>query len=236
VSALQNGLDESYLETLVRLARTAPLDGVMLLAHELVHDDAGKALPDRNSFFTANEWVLAVAKGYPDLFIPAVSIHPARPDACDALDAAVADGAAMLKLLPNCQNVNCNDRRYVPFWRRLAHHGLPFLAHTGGELSVPVVAPQYADPRTMTLPLECGVTVIAAHGGTRSLLWDPHYTPVLIEMLTRYPKLYIDNSALNTPFRSGYYAQLLRPEVVTRVVHGSDLPIPISATWPWLRG
>ena len=36
----------------------------------------------------------------------------------------------MLKLLPNCHNIDCNDRRYTRFWEKMAEAGLPLLAHT----------------------------------------------------------------------------------------------------------
>ena len=51
------------------------------------------------------------------------------------------------------------------FWERMAESKLPLLAHTGGEHTLPVVRPEFADPRILTLPLECRVTVIAAHCG-----------------------------------------------------------------------
>jgi hypothetical protein len=55
-------------------------------------------------------------------------------------------------------------------------------------------------------------------------------------MLQQYPKLYVDNSGMNTPLRSRHFRELLQPEFSGRVIHGSDLPIPISALWAWLRG
>src|SRR5256885_6917110 len=48
-----------------------------------------------------------------------------------------------------------------------------FLAYTGDEHTLPVVRAEYSDPRVLALPLECGVTTIAAHCGTKSGLFDP---------------------------------------------------------------
>ena len=56
-----------------------------------------------------------------------------------------------------------------------------------------------ADPRLLTLPLECGVTVIAAHSGTKSGLIDPEYFHIFAEMTKRFPNLYGDSSAFNVP-------------------------------------
>ena len=50
----------------------------------------------------------------------------------------------------------------------MAEARLPLLAHTGGEHTVPVVNAALADPKLLRLPLECGVTVIAAHCATKS--------------------------------------------------------------------
>ena len=69
--------------------------------------------------------------------LPAVSIHPARPDALAELERCAAAGAVLLKLLPCVQAVDCNRKQYKPFWQRLAELNLPLLAHTGGEFSLP---------------------------------------------------------------------------------------------------
>src|SRR5215471_1477506 len=50
-------------------------------------------------------------------------------------------GAVMMKCLPNCHNIDCNDRRYTKFWERMAAAKLPLLAHTGSEHTLPVVRP-----------------------------------------------------------------------------------------------
>jgi predicted TIM-barrel fold metal-dependent hydrolase len=235
-SALSNGLDDLYAQRLVEMVKDSSLDAAIILPHEHVYDSHGRLMENVGSFYTPNDYVLALAAKHPNSLIPAAAIHPARHDAIDELERCAQQGTAVLKLLPNCQNVDCSDVRFKRFWQRLAELHIPFLCHTGGELSVPVLNAAYADPRTLTLPLECGVTVIAAHCGTRGLLRDPHYTPAFIEMLGRYPNLYGDNSGMNTPLRSRYFREILSPAVQERVIHGSDLPIPISALWSLLRG
>src|SRR6267142_2984702 len=127
----------------------------------------------------------------------------------------------MLKCLPNCQNINCNDRRFIPFWNRMAEAKLPLLAHTGGEHTVPVVCREFADPRVLTLPLECGVTVVAAHCGTKSGVADADFFPVFVEMTRRFPRLYGDTSALLTLNRCGHLRDCLSTDLVGRIVHGS---------------
>jgi hypothetical protein len=53
----------------------------------------------------------------------------------------------------------------------MAELNLPLLAHTGGEISMPVNRPDLESVDTLVLPLKCGVNVIAAHCGTRALPW-----------------------------------------------------------------
>ena len=114
--------------------------------------------------------------------------------------------------------------------------GMVLLSHTGGEQSVPVANRAYQNPEILRLPLECGVKVVAAHSATSSGFWDTDYTEVFRQMLREHSNLYGDNSALNSPFRSRHLRTNLEPEIASRVVHGSDLPIPISGLWGALRG
>ena len=174
-----------------------------------------------------------MAQKYPQI-IPACSIHPARKDAIEELERCAEKGAKVLKLLPNCHNVDCSDRQYLSFWQKLAKLGLPFLAHTGGEFSVPVLNAKFADPRILRLPLECGVQVIAAHGAGKSGIWDPDYTVELLHMMDEFPNLFTDNSALASPNRWRTIPALLDPKIQPRVIHGSDFPIPSGGFGPWL--
>jgi hypothetical protein len=234
-AALKGDLDRVYVEKLLELVRGSSLGVVVILAQEQVHDDRGTALPSAGSFYVPNEYVLTLARRHPE-FLPAVSIHPARPDAFEELERCLAGGAVMMKCLPNCQNINCSDRRYTRFWERMAEAQLPLLAHTGGEHTLPVVRAEYSDPRTLTLPLECGVKVIAAHCGTKSGLTDPEYFGIFVEMTKRFPHLYGDNSAFTVPIRGRHVRECARDPLAQRIVHGSDFPVPVYGHFPWVRG
>src|ERR1700730_10046876 len=166
-SALEGDLETIYSAHLVELVRASSMDAIVLLAHERVHDPDGTPREDLGSMFVPNDVVLELAKSIPE-FLPGVSIHPARRDALDELERCLAEGAVLMKCLPNCQNIDFSDPRYRPFWERMAEARLPLLAHTGGEHTVPVINAGLADPRLLRFPLECGVTVIAAHCGTSS--------------------------------------------------------------------
>ena len=227
--------DKLFVNNLLGQIRSSSLDAVALLAQEEVYDDDGRLLQDYGNAYVPNDYVLELAHENIE-FLPVVSIHPGRPDALEELNYCLTAGAVMMKCLPNCQNINCNDKRYTKFWELMAEARLPLLAHTGGEHTLQVVRPEYANPRTLTLPLKCGVPVIAAHVASRSGLYDPDYLPTLVKMFEEFPNLYADISALNLPFRSYALRECLKPEMSERIVHGSDYPVPVHALWAKMRG
>jgi predicted TIM-barrel fold metal-dependent hydrolase len=235
VSALKGDLDRLYVEQLLRHVRSSSLDAVVILAQEKVYDDRGGLMPQHGTAYVPNDYVLRLAREHPE-FLAAVSIHPARKDALEELDRCIAEGAVMMKCLPNCQNIDCRNPRYTRFWERMAEAGIPLLAHTGGEHTLEVVRPELADPRTLERPLECGVTVIAAHCGTRSGLADPQYFQHFLAMTRRFQNFYGDISAFNVPIRGAVTPQCLDAAVQERLVHGSDYPVPVFGHWAWMQG
>lgn len=192
-------------------------------------------MPGVGSFYVPNDYVLKLAGTHKE-FLPAVSIHPARPDAMEELERCLTGGAVMMKCLPNCQNFDCSNPKFTKFWERMAEAKLPLLAHTGGEHTLPVVRQEYSDPRRLILPLETGVTVIAAHSATKSGVTDPEYFHAFVEMTAKFPNLYGDTSAFNVPLRGRHTRQCIRQPLASRLVHGSDYPVPVSGLWSWLRG
>jgi predicted TIM-barrel fold metal-dependent hydrolase len=235
-SGLMKGdFDRIYIETLLRQVRESSLSAIVILAHDLVYDENGCEIRNFSSFHVPNDYVLKLAREHPE-FLPAVSIHPARADALEELDRCIAAGALMMKCLPNCHNIDCGNPRYRKFWERMAEAKLPLLAHTGGEHTVPVFDKTFSDPRFLELPLECGVNVIAAHCATKSGLFDPQFFHVFAEMTTRFPNLYGDISAFNVPIRGGHIRECLTEPLASRMIHGSDFPVPVSGFYGWTQG
>jgi predicted TIM-barrel fold metal-dependent hydrolase len=238
-SALKGDLDRLYVEQLLRYVRESSLDAAVILAQDEPYRPTGEKIEAAGSFYVPNDFVLGLARRHPE-FLPAVSIHPARRDAMDELERCLADGAVMLKCLPNCQNIDWNDPRYTRFLERMAESGLILLAHTGSERTLPVIDPQLASPRVLTRALEIGVTCIAAHSGTGMMLLDPDYFDAFVEMALRFPRLYGDNSALACcNFRARPRAirtMAEHPELRARILHGSDVPVPVTAILQWAFG
>jgi len=226
--------DAAYVAKLATSVKESSVDQILLLAQEEVYNEDGSKR-EFGSFHVPNDYLFEVCAGNP-AFLPAVSIHPARKDALEELDRCLAKGARALKLLPNCLDVDCSRPAYDAFWEKMAESGLPMLAHTGGEMTVPVANKLYQDPRYLERPLEIGVKIIAAHAASNSSLWDEDYFDVLVEMMHRHPNLYGDSSALNTPVRSSAFGKILRSEMADRFIHGSDFPVPVGTWYARLRG
>lgn len=228
---LRGDFETIYETALLAQVRASGLDAVVVLAQEEPYRDDGTLIADTGSFYVPNDYVLGLARRHRE-FLPAVSIHPARRDALAELDRCIEGGAVMLKCLPNCQNMDWNDRRHRPFLERMAESGLMLLAHTGSERTMPVLRPDLATPRMLTQALEVGVTCIAAHCGTGMFALDPDYFDEFVAMTKRYPNLYGDNSALaglSLRFRPSQMRRIREDEeLAARILYGSDLPVPPS--------
>jgi hypothetical protein len=233
-NSLEGDLENLYAAHLLKLVRDSSLDAVVLLAHERVHDPDGTPRPDLGSMFVPNDVVLALASAHSE-FLAGVSIHPARADALDELDRCLEAGAVLMKCLPNCQNIDLSDVRYRPFWERMAEASLPLLAHTGGEYTVPVINAALADPKRLRVPLECGVTVIAAHCATSSGPFDRDYFEDWAKMLREFPNLYGDISAMVSLNRCAHLLDCLDEEVGSRILQGSDFPVPVLGHRVWMQ-
>jgi predicted TIM-barrel fold metal-dependent hydrolase len=238
-SALTGDLDGLYSRRLLQFVRESSLDAAVLLAQDEPHRENGERIENVGSFYVPNDFVLNLAHAHPE-FLAAISIHPARADAMHELERCLAAGAVMLKCLPNCQNIDWNLPRYTRFLERMAESGLILLAHTGSERTLPVIDARLASPRVLTRALEIGVTCIAAHCGTGMMVVDRDYFEVFVEMTRRFPRLYGDNSALaclNLRTRPSAVQKMTSdPELAARILHGSDVPVPVSGGMLWAFG
>jgi len=207
------------------LTATAELDAAAVLAFDAVYTPDGEFNTADTHFYVKNDFVIDLAKRHPKILFGA-SVHPYRKDAVQELERCVAAGAVLLKWLPLTQNINPADPRCIPFYECLAHHGLPLLSHTGGEKTLPNINAEVASPALLDEAVKRGVTIIAAHCGTRSALGETDYVDVFARMARDHEHFYGDTSALNLPTRSHAYQTLFEDnEVMKKVIHGSDWPI-----------
>jgi predicted TIM-barrel fold metal-dependent hydrolase len=218
---------ERQLEALLAqtITETTRLDAAVVLAFDAVHDGDGRYVAEKTHLYVTNDYVIELSRRHPNMLFGA-SVHPYRKDAVQEIERCVKAGAVLLKWLPNTQCFNPADARCIPFYEALAHHKLVLLSHTGGEKSLPVLDKTVGDPLLLEPALKRGVTVIAAHCGTRSGLADPDYLAQFLRLARQYEHFYGDTSALNLPMRSYAYKQILADKVVReKLVHGSDWPI-----------
>jgi predicted TIM-barrel fold metal-dependent hydrolase len=234
-SSLKIGLDELYVENLLENVRESEIDAAVILAQDIPYSESGEKMPDEAQFYVPNEYVAELGRKYEE-FIPACSIHPGRPDAMDELEKCIEAKMPLLKLLPNCLNIDYMNKKYIPFWERMAEAGMILLTHTGGEMTVKVYDPSFGDPKKLEILLECGVTTIAAHSAGRSGIFDGDWTGDLIDLFNRFPNLYGDTSALSSINRARTLKHILPEEIQSRIIHGSDYPVPVSGLGPMLMG
>ena len=218
---------ERKLEQILAKAirKTRRLDAAVILAFDAVHDEEGRR-DDRNThLYVTNDYVIDLVKRHPNMLFGA-SVHPYRKDAVKELERCIAAGAVLVKWLAITQNFDPSDERCFPLYEVMAHHKVPLLSHTGGEQSLPQMNQAMADPMLLVPALKRGVTVIAAHCGTRSRLRERDFLPEFVKLAHEYEHCYGDTSALSLPTRSYAYRKILDDPVVrAKLVHGSDWPI-----------
>ena len=93
--------DEEYVARLVRLARAAtPRGKFRILAFDKHYNADGSVDLDKTTMYVPNHYVVELAKKYPDIFLPVISVHPYRPDALQELETWAKAGAKYGCLTP----------------------------------------------------------------------------------------------------------------------------------------
>jgi uncharacterized protein len=233
--------DGQYLDRLVRLIRALPNPGRhYLLGFDQHYNADGSVNPEKSEFHTPNEYVWEVAQRYPDLFIPAISVHPFRADALEELDRWGRRGVKLIKWLPNAQGMDASEPRLDAYYAKVREYGMTILTHVGEEQAVHSKEDQrLGNPLLFRRPLDQGTRIIMAHGGSLGTCEDfeaddrrtvPCYTLVL--RLMRSPAyrqlLFADISAMTQFNRlpEPLLAYLAATDVHDRLVNGSDYPLP----------
>ncbi|WP_306536705.1 amidohydrolase family protein [Geobacter sp.] len=219
-----------------RLAASSRVQAAVVLAMDGVVDSRGILDRERTEMYIPNDFLARECRQHPNLLFGA-SVNPLRPDALERLDAAAAAGAVLVKWLPSIQGTDPADRRLVPYYRRLAELGLPLLTHTGLEESFTRADNTLADPARLRLPLEEGVTVIAAHCATSGRSHGEENLARLLPLFAEFPSLYADISALTQVNRLGHLPRVLQHrEIHGRLLYGTDMPLPATGlTSPWFH-
>ncbi len=205
-------------------------------------DQQGREIDRDRTVCATTDDLLAVTQRHPEAFIPFFSVNPRRRNGLDLIDEYVERGCRGAKFLQNYWGIDLNDERFIPYYEKLISHRLPLIIHIGSEYSIDSDA-RYERIGMLDLPLECGVTVIAAHMGLgrinyRLRFWrnlskhpgnfDSDYF-LLLEKLRRHDNLYADISAILAPLRARALRHLAaQTDVHPKILFGTDYPVPFS--------
>lgn len=232
--------DPEFIERLVDLITHFPQHGkYCILAFDQNYNTEGVPEPSKTEFYVPNEYIFSLAKTFPDLFVPVISVHPYRNDALNELEKWALQGGHMVKWLPNAMGIDPSDEKCNAYYQKMKSLNLVLLTHAGEEKAVDSKDNQkYGNPLLLRNPLDAGIKVIVAHcaslgdgidldsGG----VMKPNFDLFMRMMLDKKYEglLFGDISALTQDNRSGRPLQTMleHTELHHRLVNGSDYPLP----------
>jgi uncharacterized protein len=216
------------------LAQSKYVSKAVLLALDGVIDADGNLDTNRSEVFVPNEFVAEMAATHTNLLFGA-SVNPYRADAIERLVWAKNHGAVLIKWIPPIMEINPDDSKLIPFYKKMVELNLPLLSHTGREKSFSSADEEFGDPEKLRLPLSLGVTVIAAHIASSESYHGERGPDRLARLMHDYPNLYTDISALTQINKPGALKEALtKPEFSGRLVYGTDYPLINTAlVSPW---
>ena len=220
-------LSDKFRSRLLRHVHESTLDFVVVLAQDGVYRDDGTRDDAATHFYVSNDYVLDLAQRS-DKILPGCSINPLRRDALAELERVHTEGCRLVKIHTAIQGVDPARARFDGFYRRAAELGVVLMFHTGYEHSCKVQSQDFADPARLARPLDHGGTVIAAHCGTCAVFDRRNQYPNFVRMMHRYSNLYGDTAIMASLIRWRSLWRLSReqPDVISRILHGSDYPFP----------
>lgn len=214
--------DQVVMEIIVSsLRESVHVDGAVILAYTIdgaLNSAAGEAC-------VPNRFVGQTVKAHPELYFGA-SVHPNRKDALSELKWSKENGAVLVKWLPNIQDINPSNERYIDYYNELVELDLPLLTHVGDEDSFSKTNNALGDPQLLHLALKCGVRVIAAHVASSGTSAGQDNVERLLEMMPQYPNLLADLSTLTQFNRRRHLPKVLNdPRLKGRLMYGTDYPL-----------
>jgi predicted TIM-barrel fold metal-dependent hydrolase len=221
----------TYVQRLADLLATSgELDYACLFAMDGVYDAHGELVPTESHLYVPNAYVFEACRRSPHL-LPVISVNPQRRDALAELE-RWGDLAVALKWLAPLQKFDPSESRYALFLRKLGELELPVIAHTGCEHTFPGMEQRLGDPGLYEALIRQGVPVIFSHCGTGSFLHPGHdYSERFVTMLERYDNVFGDTSAFCSLVRYRQVRRFAADRYASRLLHGSDFPIPSSALY-----
>lgn len=227
--------DRLLLEQLSKeIAASETISQAVILAMDGYVTDSGELDRVKTQIFVPNDFVARETARYDNLLFGA-SINPNRADAVERLRAAHTNGAVLVKWIPSIMNIDPANSKYETFYKAMAELQIPLLTHTGMEKSFAGAVDEMADPHRLRLPLNLGVTVIAAHIATTGESEGQDNFERILPMFAEHPNLYADISSLTQLNKLGFLARALKVDGITeRMLYGTDWPLqffPLVSPW-----
>ena len=213
---------------------------VCLLPVDARVDENGNEIHKDRTICSSSDDVLRVYENYPDLIIPFFSINPLRKNSLELIDKYIQKGCKGAKFLQNYWDIDLNDKRFLPYYKKIRDNDIPLIIHTGSEYCIKSFR-AFESIKMLKLPLLAGVKVIAAHMGFgnidyKLLFWknfskDPKYFDKeyfeLLKLLEKYENLYADISGFLTPIRARALGHLsMQKHIHHKILFGTDYPVP----------
>jgi predicted TIM-barrel fold metal-dependent hydrolase len=244
---------KAYMELIYGLLKSSKeIEGIVFLGLDAVYaPDTGDLDKTRTDLWVGNRFLAnrvaglnagLQAEAQDKRFFFGASVSPNRRDWEQELEfVASRTEAVCLKWIPSVQHIRVNDPKHKKFYKALAAYRLPLLCHVGPEYSFAegIRNREWDDFRFLELPLECGVTVIAAHCAAPVFpLVDKNEIEEFFLFMQKANtggkiQLWSDTSGLSLATRLAFMREIQSTFPAEWLLHGSDFPIPIDA-WPHL--
>lgn len=232
--------DQQYMERLSSMVKNeSRLGKHLLLAFDYHYKSDGTIDYEKSTFYVPNEYTFKMAKKYPDIFVPAISIHPYRKDAIEKLNYWGKRGAKYIKWLPNSQHIDPALPRMIPYYKTMAKYGMALVTHTGHEKAVEGEEYQeLGNPLRLRLALKHGAKVIMSHVaslGECSDFDNDSKQVFCFELFWRMMETgkykgqlfgEISATTLHTRLGTPILRILENPQYHSYFVNGSDYPLP----------
>ena len=149
--------------------------------------------------------------------LPFGTLYPGQPDWEDEVERMKRMGFSGVKLHPDYQNFDPDDRAFFPIYEKLQAEGLIVLCHAGDDISFP--SPGRGTPKRFLRIVEHfpDLSIIAAHlGGFR--MWDE------VEAVLVGKDIYLDTSYVFGYLETERTIGIMERHGFDRILFGTDSP------------
>lgn len=231
ISLKDKNPEETYIKNFAHMVRTSRHVGkACVMALDGVYNSNGELDENKTTFLITNDYLFQSLKPHSDFLLPIASINPMRKDALDELDRVTESGAnstRAIKFLPNCQGFDPSDKKYIPFYKKMAEKNIPLICHSGYEFALYSIDQSLGHPKLLRTALDEGVNCISAHGGGTGMAFIELYGNILSELASSYENYFIDTSAVTLPTRYGNFLKIIKDDLLReRLLFGTDYPVP----------